>query len=234
MMWLGWNSTTCALKRPKPEPLNSGCGFCNCALEKQMPLQQNLWTRPHCTCINNATEKKNHISISSLWFIASRSSVLIFIRVICNNNKHFYSFKRFMKRKKELYQFMLWFCCITVSENSWMSTFISWDIRLVVLHIKSTISVVIALKTASFKERRHGFTWCNPIKNWASKSYQMLVKYYTRSYMLHNTERGQIQEIKLLSLSFALFGLSGFLSSNNLTKCPCAEKLQLFPWELLC
>lgn len=57
-----------------------------------------------------------------------------------------------------------------------------------------------------------------PYKSQACKSNQMLVKYYTRPYMLHETQRRQIQEIKLLSLSTVLLGLSGFLCSSNFTQ----------------
>lgn len=57
----------------------------------------------------------------------------------------------------------------------------------------------------------------------ATRCWWNIIQDPTCSTRQSETERGQIQEIKLLSLSQLFLVCLGFLGSNNLTKCPFAE-----------
>lgn len=104
-------------------------------------------------------EKKTHISISILWFIAPNSMAVTFIGVICSNNI------TLMTRWKELnvcVSLLVMFvtfhdnhpAILTCYELLRRKTFLTFQCN----------SHICALKRADFQERRYGFSWCNPIK----------------------------------------------------------------------
>lgn len=178
-----------------------------------MSLKQNSWTRPHCTCINITTggkKKKQHNLFSTC--------ESLFQIIVCNNRSHGDNPSTWTKSFRS-------------SCNYIPSYFIGdhWE-----CHISFTALshyCTGALKKTLLKEekieRRFDFTRRSTIKRTepvkATRCRWNIIQDPTCSTRHSKTDRGQIQEIKMLSLSIALSGLSGFLRCNNLTKCLFAE-----------